>query len=163
LPQLHLFRSRQTALNTLQGYNSNSSSRTSLQRVFVRPKHLYTRRPLSPPRTVPSLHVRSVHVSQRTTPSVPKQPGVSRGRVVPLGTSCPCRFQPRPEAFPTRGTPGPFETFDTEARPPAPSAPMVGTAQMGCSCTTKTHMIPKALAFPSVSIPKTPRCDRSCA
>jgi hypothetical protein len=54
------------ALNTLQGYNSNSPRRTSLQRVFVRPKHLYTRRPLSLPRTVSPLHVRSSHMSQRT-------------------------------------------------------------------------------------------------
>jgi hypothetical protein len=63
--------------------------------------------------------------------------GPRSGRVVPLGTSRPCRFQPRPEAFLPHGTPGSFETFDAEARPPAPSAPKVGTAQMGCSCTTK--------------------------
>jgi hypothetical protein len=41
--------------------------RTSLQRVFVRPKHLYTRRPLSLPRTVPSLHVRRPRVVAHRT------------------------------------------------------------------------------------------------
>jgi hypothetical protein len=64
------------ALNTLQGYNSNSPRRTGLQRVFVRPKHLYTRHPLSPPRVVPSLHVGGSHVSRSAAPSVPKQPRI---------------------------------------------------------------------------------------
>jgi hypothetical protein len=52
-PQLHLFHSSQTALHVLQGYNSYSSPRTSLQRVFVRPSRLYTRRFLSLLRTAP--------------------------------------------------------------------------------------------------------------
>jgi hypothetical protein len=34
--------------------------------------------------------------------------GPCSGRVVPLRTSRPCRLQPRPEVFSTRGTPGSF-------------------------------------------------------
>jgi hypothetical protein len=36
-----------------------------------------------------------------------------------------------------RSNPGLFETFGIEARLPVPSAPLIGTAQMGCSCTKK--------------------------
>jgi hypothetical protein len=53
IPQLHLFCSWQTALHALQGYNSNSPPLTVLQRVFVRPSHLYTWHLLSLLRTAP--------------------------------------------------------------------------------------------------------------
>jgi hypothetical protein len=65
------------ALNTLQGHNSNSSCRTGLQCVFVRPRHLYTQRPLSLPRTVPPLHVCSSHVLRRGRTDTANQRGGS--------------------------------------------------------------------------------------
>jgi hypothetical protein len=74
------FCSRQTALNTLQGYNSKSPRRTGLQRVLVRPKHLYTRPPLSLPCPEPTLHVGGGHVSSAAAPSVTKQRPWTLGR-----------------------------------------------------------------------------------
>jgi hypothetical protein len=45
--QLHLFRSRQTALHAFDGHNSNSPLRTGVQHVFARSSILYTRHLLS--------------------------------------------------------------------------------------------------------------------
>jgi hypothetical protein len=94
------------ALNTLQGYNSNSPRRTGLQRVFVRPKHLYTRRPLFLPRTVPlytfaaATYHGAPHLRRRNNPRS------CFGRVGFSGTSRPDRLHPRAEAHPTHGASG---------------------------------------------------------
>jgi hypothetical protein len=101
------------ALNTLQGYNSNSPRRTSLQRVFVRPKHLYTRRPLSLPRTAP-LYTFAAATCRSAPHLRHRNSSRSRpGRVVPLGTSRLGRLQPRAEVSSVRGTSG-------SCRPSAP-------------------------------------------
>jgi hypothetical protein len=86
------------ALNTLQRYNSNSPCRTSLQHVFARPKHLYTRHPLTLPRTMSPLHVRSSHVSQRTAPSALKQSKMS-----PRSRHAFRDISPGPPPAPVRG------------------------------------------------------------
>jgi hypothetical protein len=91
------------ALNTLQGYNSNSPRRTGLQRVLARPKHLYTRRPLSLPRTVPlytfaaATYHGAPHLRRRNSPRS------CFGRVGFFESSRLDRLHPRAEAHPTCG------------------------------------------------------------
>jgi hypothetical protein len=65
-PQLHLFCLSQTALHVLRGYYSNSSSRTSLQRVFVRLKMPLHATPLIPTSYNAPLHVQHTYVSWRS-------------------------------------------------------------------------------------------------
>jgi hypothetical protein len=135
------------ALNTLQGYNSNSSSRTGLQRVFVRPKHLYTRRPLSLPRTVPPLHVCSSHVLWHTAPSAPKPPTIS-----PWSRRSFRDILLRSPPFPNRGAPDArrfwfLHTFGAESQPSALSAPKASTVWLVCSCTTKLTQLEQHQRF----------------
>jgi hypothetical protein len=59
--------------------NSNSPRRTGLQRVFVRPSHLYTRRFLSQLRTVP-LYMSVVATCHGTFSAEPRPPLASRLR-----------------------------------------------------------------------------------
>jgi hypothetical protein len=135
------------ALNTLQGYNSNSPRRTSLQRVFVRPKHLYTRRSLSLPCTVPPLHVRRCHVSQHAAPSAPKQPMISPWSRR-ASRDVPGRLQPRAEVFSVCSAFG-------SSRPSVPkhSHPCLRLPRPARSDRSplhnKTHITRVALVFPS--------------
>jgi hypothetical protein len=79
-PKLHLFRSWQTDLHTLQGYNSNSPPRTGLQHVFVRPSHLHTRRLLSLLRTAPlyTSGAATCYDAPSTEPRLPFAPHLRR-------------------------------------------------------------------------------------
>jgi hypothetical protein len=91
------------------------------------------------PRTVPPLHVRSSHVSQRTAPSAPKQPKIS-----PWSCRAFRDISPGPPPAPSRGVPDArrfrlLQTFGAETQPSVPSAPKASTAQMSCSCTANSH------------------------
>jgi hypothetical protein len=117
--------------------NSKSSRRTGLQRVFVRPKRLYTRPPLSLPRPEPTLHVGSGHVSRIVGTFGAEVATLDQGRRASSDASSAPPLAPDATSRASALRPWPPWALVTGAPPLAPSAPKVGAATKGHPYTTK--------------------------